>query len=75
MREPKTIAFHFCTECGGVAYWCTADPGQDGRYYGAVNLRLAEPGEVAAIPINHFDGLDGRKSLAREAKCVADLWF
>ncbi len=75
MREPKTIEFHFCPDCGCVAYWCTPGPGEDGRYYGAVNLRLAEPAAVAAVPINHFDGLGSGKSVEGSAGCVADLWF
>ena len=37
--------------------------------------RIAEPEEVATIPINHFDGLRTGKSLRRAAKCVTDVWF
>ena len=75
LRDPKTIEFHFCPVCGCVAYWCTPEAGDDGRYYGAVNLRLAEPQVVAEIPINHFDGLDSRQSFDRPAGCIADIWF
>ena len=75
LRDPETIEFHFCPNCGCVAYWCTPEPGKDGRYYGAVNLRLAEPHAIAAIPINRFDGLNSFESLKGDRKCVADLWF
>jgi hypothetical protein len=46
-----------------------------GRIRTAVNLRLAEPGAVAAIPIDHFDGLDTFEDLGRDGKCVSDYWF
>lgn len=75
LRDPKTIDFHFCRNCGCVAYWCTPEPGADGRYYGAVNLRLAEPNSVAAVPVNYFDGLEKAEALARDGRCIADiLW-
>jgi len=41
----------------------------------AVNLRLAEPGQIGNVPIHHFDGLDAWKSLPGDGKCVRDLWF
>ena len=75
LRDPKTIEFHFCQNCGCVGYWCTPGPGADGRFYGAVNLRLAEPSAIAAVPINYFDGLDKFEALPRDGRCVADvLW-
>jgi len=36
------LAFHFCARCACVVAWLTTSRGQDGRLYGAVNLRLAE---------------------------------
>ena len=57
-----------------MAYWKTKDAGADGRYYGAVNLRLADPSEVASIAIQRFDGLDQYDSLPRDGTCVSDLW-
>ena len=75
LRGPRTIGFHFCQNCGCVAYWMTPEPGQDGRYYGAVNLRLAEPDQIADIPVNHFEGHDSSKALARDGRCIGDvLW-
>ena len=41
----------------------------------AVNLRLAEPEAVGAIPIDHFDGLAKLDDLPRDGRCVADMWF
>jgi hypothetical protein len=71
----KTIGFHFCPDCGGLAYWRSIEPGKDGRRRIAVNLRLAEPTAVAAIPMHHFDGLDSWKELPRDGRCVRDMWF
>ena len=75
LRDPKTIEFHFCKNCGCIAFWRTKEAGDDGRYYMAVNLRLAEPTEVAAIPIDRFDGLDWTGKLPRDGTCIGDLWF
>ena len=70
-----SIGFHFCPECGCVVYWRALEPEPDGRRRIAVNLRLTEPGPVAAIPIYHFDGLVTFDDLPRDGKCVADYWF
>jgi hypothetical protein len=71
----RTIGFHFCPTCGCVAYWRALEPGEDGRRRIAVNLRLAEPEAVAAIPIDHFDGLNTFRDLPRDGRCVGDYWF
>jgi hypothetical protein len=73
----KAIEFHFCPACGCVAFWLARQPGEDGRRRIAVNLRLAEPEAVAvaAIPIDHFDGLDSFDDLPRDGRCVGDYWF
>ena len=75
VRGDGNIGFHFCPSCGCVAYWRAREAGKDGRYRIAVNLRLAEPDAVAAIPIDHFDGLDSFDDLPRDGKCVKDYWF
>ena len=75
LRDPETIEFHFCKYCGCLAYWRTPNPGKDGRYYGAVNLRLAELADVSGVPINRFDGLDKLENLPRDGRCVGDIWF
>ncbi|HUN77272.1 MAG TPA: hypothetical protein VMU40_22375 [Steroidobacteraceae bacterium] len=41
----------------------------------AVNLRLAEPEDVAQIPIDHFDGLNTFRDLPRDGRHVCDYWF
>lgn len=70
-----SIEFHFCSACGCVAFWRAKQAGSDGRRRIAVNLRLAEPDAVAAIPIEHFDGLTTFEDLGRDGRCVADYWF
>jgi hypothetical protein len=69
------LAFHFCPTCGRLAYWRGLRTDDRGRRRIAVNLRLAEPGAVAQIPIDHFDGLDTFDDLPRDGRCVADYWF
>jgi hypothetical protein len=71
----KHIGFHFCPDCGCVAYWRGLEPGEDGRRRIAVNLRLADPKQVGAIIVDHFDGLESFKDLPRDGRCVADMWF
>lgn len=71
----KALAFHFCPACGCVTHWLALQPGEDGRRRAAVNLRLAEPEAVAAIPIDHFDGLARFDDLPRDGRCVRDYWF
>lgn len=71
----KSLGFHFCPDCGCVAYWRALAPGKDGRRRIAVNLRLAVPEDVGAIAIDHFDGLESFEHLPRDGRCVADMWF
>ena len=75
VRGSGSIGFHFCPDCGCVAYWRATEPGKDGRRRIAVNLRLAEPGKVASVAIDHFDGLETWTDLPRDGRCVADYWF
>jgi hypothetical protein len=75
MSGGKDIGFHFCPDCGCVTYWRALNPGEDGRRRIAVNLRLAEPKDVAGIVVDHFDGLDSFKDLPRDGRCVGDMWF
>jgi hypothetical protein len=69
------LGFHFCPNCGCAAYWRGLEPNEQGRRRIAVNLRLAEPDAVAAIVIDHFDGLDSFKDLGRDSRCVRDMWL
>ena len=69
------LAFHFCPECGSMAYWRSLEPNEEGRRRIAVNLRLTEPGPIADLPIDHFDGLETWEDLPRDGRCIKDLWF
>lgn len=69
------LEFHFCPTCGCIAFWRGLRIDELGRRRIAVNLRLAEPEAVAAVPIDHFDGLDTFDDLPRDGRCVADYWF
>ncbi|MBS0331233.1 MAG: GFA family protein [Proteobacteria bacterium] len=70
----RWLAFHFCARCACVVAWRATDPGEDGRRYGAVNLRLAvDPDDVAAVPIVRHDTVTGR-NLPRDGRRVADVW-
>lgn len=71
----KALEFHFCAACGCMIFWRARRRDEEGRLRIAVNLRLAEPSAVAAIPIDHFDGLDTFEDLPRDGRCVADYWF
>ena len=71
----KAISFHFCPDCGCVAYWRAFKTDEDGRRRIAVNLRLAEPEAVGAIVVDYFDGLVSFDDLPRDGRCVADMWF
>ena len=46
-----------------------------GRRRIAVNLRMAEPGPIAHVPIDHFDGLDTWEDLPPDGRCIKDMWF
>lgn len=71
----QAIEFHFCPTCGCVAYWRGLETDERGRRRIAVNLRLSEPGRVARLPIDHFDGLERFEDLPRDGRCIADYWF
>ena len=75
LRAGASLGFHFCPECGCVAYWRSLEPNQEGRRRIAVNLRLTEPDPIAHLPIDHFDGLDRWEDLPRDGRCIRDLWF
>ena len=75
VRGDAMLGFHFCPECGCLAYWRSLEPDEAGRRRMAVNLRLAEPEPVAGVPIKHFDGFDTFDALPSDGKCVRDYWF
>jgi hypothetical protein len=74
-KDGGMLSFNFCPECGCLAFWRGSKTDEKGRRRIAVNLRLAEPDEVAGIIIDHFDGLNTFKDLGRDGRCVKDYWF
>lgn len=70
-----SLSFHFCPTCGNTTHWWGTRLDAQGRRRVAVNLRLAEPGPVADVPIRHFDGLERWAELPPDGRCVRDLWF
>lgn len=70
-----SLGFHFCPECGCVAYWRGLALDDEGRRRVAVNLRLTEPGPISQVPIRHFDGLDTWQDLPEDGRCVREMWF
>lgn len=71
----RDLGFHFCSHCGCIAAWWATERGADGRRYGAVNLRLAEPDVVSSIPVRRHDGLERSGDLPFDRRCIADVWF
>lgn len=71
----QSIEFHFCPTCACIVFWRLQPKSTEPRRRIAVNLRLAEPEDVAQIPIDHFDGLKSFEDLPRDGRCVADYWF
>jgi hypothetical protein len=75
LRGKREIEFHFCATCGCVAFWRAAQANDDGRRRIAVNLRLAEPDAVAAVPLRRFEGLETFDDLPLDGRSVRDVWF
>ena len=75
IRGSEKIAFNFCSRCGNLVSWRSLTPNSDGLTRIAVNLRLAEPEDVGAIPLQRFDGLHSFRDLPPDGRTVADVWF
>ena len=58
-----------------MTHYVATVPGEDRRYWTAVNLRLTEPDPIAELQIDHFDGLQSFDDLPRDGRRVLDLWF
>ncbi len=69
------LEIQFCATCANVVCWRGLTLEDDGKRRIAVNLRLTEPGPIAALPIDHFEGLVTFTDLPRDGRCVSDLWF
>jgi len=54
----KNLIFHSCKVCHCITHWS----GREGPRF-AVNVRLADPADIADIPVRHFDGADTWKFL------------
>ncbi len=70
----KALSFQLLSELWmRDGHWPGLRLEEDGRRRMAVNVRLpSEPGVVAAIPIDHFDGFDTIEDLPRSGRCVRD---
>ena len=75
-RGRQNLSFHFCGNCGCIAYWRLNKVDENGKRRIAVNVRLVDdPKKISDIPIDHFEGLDTFEDLPRDARCVKDMWF
>lgn len=75
-RDHGSLGFHFCANCGNVAYWRATKLNDKGQRRIAVNIRLADhPDQVQSLMIDHFDGLNTFDDLPRDGRCVRDMWF
>ena len=76
LRENAELGFHFCPECGCLAWWRALQPNAEGRRRIAVNMRLIQdPEPILNVPIDHFDGYGEFTDLPRDGRTVRDLWF
>lgn len=76
VKAQPALGYHFCPKCGCLAYWLARMPEKNGKLRLAVNVRLADdPEAVAALPIEHFDGLTSFEDLGQDGRCVRDMWF
>ncbi|EPE94924.1 GFA family protein [Rhizobium grahamii] len=74
-RGRPTLSFNFCSHCGNLVSWRALKPGRDGLARTALNLRLADPDDVAGIRLQRFDGLHSFEDLPPDTRTVADVWF
>ena len=71
----ESLSFNVCAKCGNLISWRGLKPNEQGRRRMAVNLRMTEPGPIADVPIDHFDGLEKWEDLPRDGRNVKDMWF
>ncbi|MFC4348909.1 GFA family protein [Kordiimonas lipolytica] len=56
IQGDRTLATHRCRTCGCVTHWEALDKSESSRM--GVNMRLADPADVAGIRVRHLDGAD-----------------
>ena len=74
-RGSRSLSFNFCRRCGNLVSWRGLKPDKSGQTRIAVNLRLADPADVAEIRLRRFDGFDSFEDLPADGRNVADVWF
>lgn len=52
----KDLIFNTCATCGCTVSWTPSAPDSVDRM--AVNMAMADPADIADIPVRHFDGAD-----------------
>ncbi len=57
VQGDKMLAVHTCRTCGCTTHWLSLAP-ENGDWRIAVNMRMADPADYAAIRVRHFDGAD-----------------
>lgn len=78
IRKEETdpsIEIRFCPTCGCLLGWRGLTVSPEGRRRLAVNLRLADPEDVADIPVKRLDGFGPFTHLPPDGRCVRDYWF
>jgi hypothetical protein len=74
--EQDVTGFHFCSNCGCLAYYLARSKDSEGRLRIAVNLRMIDdPSNILNLPIDHFDGLDKFDDEPRDDRTVKHLWY
>lgn len=75
-RGRKINGYHFCANCGCLAYNLSQSKDSEGRLRIAVNMRMVEnPDQIMELPIDHFDGLDQFEDEPRDGRKIKDLWY
>jgi hypothetical protein len=74
-RGSKINGYHFCTECGCLAYYMQKSVDEKGRTRLAVNTRMAlDPEKMKDVLIDPFDGRDSFEDQPRDGRKFKDLW-
>lgn len=75
-RGSRINGYHFCTECGCLAYYLSNSEDQQGRRRIAVNLRMIDnPQAILNLPIDHFEGFEKFEDEPRDGRTVQSMWY